>query len=269
MELKKKHSLHARRDVMPSYVVGRRASLELLRDETGREKIEKLYIAHGSQGPAIGEILHLVRTNKVPHGEIDRRKFQDLESREGGGEDSQGVMILLKAQNYFEIEDVLGPKRTKTTDPLFIALDGIEDPHNMGAIIRTAEAAGADAVLLPMRGAVLTPAVYKSSAGAATHIPIIKYGNLAETLLRLQKEFGFRCYGLASEGEKTIFEANYSGPLCLITGSEDKGLHQLTRKRCDELLTIPLYGKTESLNASVATAVGIFEVVRKRNLNGL
>jgi len=265
MELKKKHSLHARRDVIPSYVVGRRAALELLREEEGREKIEKLYIAHGSQGPAIAEILHLVRTNKVPHGEIDRRKFQDLESREGGGVDSQGVMILLKAQNYAEIEDVLGEKRVKTSSPLFIALDGIEDPHNMGAIIRTAEAAGADAVLIPKRGAVLTPAVYKASAGAATHIPIIKYGNLAETLSRLQKEFAFACYGLAGEGEKTIFEAGYSGAVCLIIGSEDKGLHQLTRKRCDALLTIPLYGKTESLNASVAAAVAIFEVVRQRN----
>jgi len=266
MELKKKHSLHMRRDVIPSYVVGRRAALELLRDEEGREKIEKLYIAHGAQGPAVAEILHLVRTNKVPHGEIDRRKFQDLESREAGGVDSQGVMILLKAQNYAEIEDVLGEKRTKTSLPLFIALDGIEDPHNMGAIIRTAEAAGADAVLIPKRGAVLTPAVYKASAGAATHIPIIKYGNLAETLSRLQKEFAFACYGLAGEGEKTIFEANYSVSVCLVIGSEDKGLHQLTRKRCDALLTIPLYGKTESLNASVAGAVAIFEVVRQRNV---
>lgn len=266
MELKKKHSLHARRDTIPSYVVGRRAALELLRDEEGRAKIEKLYIAHGSQGAAVGEILHLVRTNKVPHGEIDRRKFQDLESREAGGVDSQGVMILLRAQDYAEIEDVLGERRTKTTQPLFIALDGIEDPHNMGAIIRTAEAAGADAVLMPQRGAVLTPAVYKASAGAATHIPIIKYGNLSETLLRLQKEFGFFCYGLAGEGEKTIFEAQYSAPVCLVIGSEDKGLHQLTRKRCDELLTIPLYGKTESLNASVAAAIAIFEVVRNRGM---
>jgi 23S rRNA (guanosine2251-2'-O)-methyltransferase len=180
--------------------------------------------------------------------------------------DTQGVMILLKAQDYFEIEDILGEKRTKTTPPLFIALDGIEDPHNMGAIIRSAEAGGADAVLMPKRGAVLTPAVYKASAGAATHIPIIKYGNLAETLARLQKEFGFTCYGLAGEGEKTIYQANYSGPICLVTGSEDKGLHQLTRKRCDELLTIPLHGKTESLNASVATAVAIFEVARQRNI---
>ena len=119
-------------------------------------------------------------------------------------------------------------------------------------------------MLLPKRGAVLTPAVYKASAGAATHIPIVKFGNLAETLLRLQKEFGFFCYGLAGEGEKTIFDAEYSNPICLVIGSEDKGLHQLTRKRCDEILNIPLYGKTESLNASVAAAVAIFEVVRKR-----
>jgi 23S rRNA (guanosine2251-2'-O)-methyltransferase len=266
MELKKKHHLHQSRHVIPNYVVGRRAALELLHDEAGRAKIEKLYIAHGSQGAAIGEILHLVRTNKVPHGEIDRRKFQELEHREAPGVDSQGVMVLLKAQNYFELEDLLGEKRTKTSQPFFIALDGIEDPHNMGAIIRTAEAAGADGVLLPKRGAVLTPAVYKASAGAATHIPIIKYGNLAETLLRLQKEFAFVCYGLAGEGDKTIYEMDYSNPICLIIGSEDKGLHQLTRKRCDALLKIPLSGKTESLNASVAAAVVIFEAVRKRSL---
>ncbi|MEI8135347.1 MAG: 23S rRNA (guanosine(2251)-2'-O)-methyltransferase RlmB [bacterium] len=264
MELKKKHSLHERRDLIPNYVVGRRAVLELLHDEEGRAKIEKLYIAHGVQGAAIGEILHLVRTNKVPHGEIDRRKFEDLETREAQGVDSQGVMVLLTAQKYYEIEEVLGENRTKTTAPLFIALDGIEDPHNMGAIIRSAEAAGADAVLLPKRGAVLTPAVYKASAGAATHIPIIKYGNLGETLLRLQKEFAFQCFGLAGEATQTIYETNFSNALCLVIGSEDKGLHQLTRKRCDALLNIPLFGKTQSLNASVAAAVVIFEVVRKR-----
>jgi 23S rRNA (guanosine2251-2'-O)-methyltransferase len=246
------------------YVVGRRAALELLRDEENYSKIEKIYVAHGAQGTQINEILHHARANKLTLGELDKRKFRDLEERVAGDTDPQGVMILTAARAYQELEEVAVTVDGKA--PLLIALDGVEDPHNMGAIIRSAEAAGATAVLLPKRGAVLTPAVFKTSAGAASHLPIIKYGNLAETISRLKEEFGVFVFGLAGEGEKTIYDVKFDQPVCLVTGSEEKGMHRLVRERCDELVKIPLAGKTESLNASVATAVAIFEAVRQRSV---
>jgi len=148
--------------------------------------------------------------------------------------------------------------------PLLVALDGIEDPHNIGAILRSAEAAGVTAVLLPKRGAVLTPAVYKSSAGAANNVPIVKIGNLEQTIRKVQEEFGVMCVGLAGEAEKSIYEISLIGPICLIIGNEEKGLHRLTRERCEQVASIPLSGKTASLNASVAAGVALFEAVRQR-----
>jgi 23S rRNA (guanosine2251-2'-O)-methyltransferase len=252
-----------------NYIAGRRAAIELLKDENSRAKIEKLYIAHGAHGPQIGEILHLARKNRITIGELDRGKFRELERRVASGEDSQGVIVLIARREYAELEDVLTPPPPKEEgaggwSPLLVALDGIEDPHNIGAIIRSAEAAGAHAVLLPKRGAVLTPAVYKASAGAANNLPIVKYGNLAETIRRLQDEFGIPCYGLAGEAESSIYELSLMGPLCLIIGSEEKGLHRLVRERCEKLIAIPLAGKTASLNASVAAGVALFEAVRQR-----
>ncbi len=247
-------------DTEQGYVAGRRAALELLRDEASRVRIEKVYLAHGIHGPQIGEILHLLRSTRIAHTELDRAKFRELERRASAGTDSQGVIILLAQRGYQELEDVLGGN----PNPLLIALDGIEDPHNMGAIIRSAEAAAATAILLPKRGAVLTPAVYKASAGAANHLPIVKYGNLAETIRRLQDEFGVACIGLAGEADKTLYGITLLGPICLVVGSEGNGLHHLVRERCEVLASIPLAGKTASLNASVAAGVALFEVRRQR-----
>jgi 23S rRNA (guanosine2251-2'-O)-methyltransferase len=222
-------------DTPQNYIAGRRAAIELLKDENSRSKIEKLYVAHGAHGQQIGEILHLARKNRITIGELDRGKFRELERRVANGEDSQGVLVLIAQREYVELEDVLA----QNANPLLIALDGIEDPHNIGAIIRSAEAAGANAVLLPKRGAVLTPAVYKASAGAANNLPIVKYGNLAETIRKIQEEFGIPCYGLAGEAESSIYEISLLGPLCLIVGSEEKGLHRLIRERCEKLIAIP------------------------------
>jgi 23S rRNA (guanosine2251-2'-O)-methyltransferase len=242
------------------YIVGRRATLELLRDDASRARIEKVYLAHGAHGSQIGEILHLLRTNRVAFSEMDRGKFRELEDRAARGEDSQGVIVLIAQRSYREIEDVLA----EHPNPLLIALDGIEDPHNIGAVIRSAEAAGATAILLPKRGAVLTPAVYKVSAGAANHLSIVKYGNLAETIRKLQDKFGVLCCGLAGEASESMYGANLTGPVCLVVGSEEKGLHRLVRERCEKLVSIPMFGKTASLNASVAAGVALFEVVRQR-----
>lgn len=248
----------------PIYLVGRRAALELLRSEEGRSRIEKLYIMHGERaGPQMSEILHVARTHKVAMGELDRRKFQELEKREAKGVDTQGVMILMRFTKYFELDEIVGEKREKTSPPLLIALDGIEDPHNIGAIIRSAEALGFDAVLLPKRGAVLTPAVFKTSAGAALHIPIIKYLNLPEMMFRLKEEFFIQCVGLAGEASEVISSIDTGDGVCLIVGSEEKGLHHLVRKRCDVLARIPISGKTASFNASVASAIAMYSIINK------
>ncbi len=243
-----------------NYIAGRRAALELLQDDASRARIEKVYLAHGVHGPQIGEIIHLLRTNRIAFSEMDRGKFRELEDRAARGEDSQGIIVLIAQRGYQELEDVL----VGDPNPLLVALDGIEDPHNIGAIIRSAEASGATAILLPKRGAVLTPAVYKASAGAANHLSIVKYGNLAETIRKLQDEFGIRCCGLAGEAAESLYEARLDGPICLVIGSEEKGLHRLVRERCEMLASIPMLGKTASLNASVAAGVALFEVVRQR-----
>jgi len=249
-------------DSNQTYVVGRRAALELLRDDASRARIEKIYLAHGIHGPQIGELLHLIRAHRVVHTELDRAKFRELERRAATDVDSQGVIVLIAQRQYQELEDVLAGNR----NPLLIALDGIEDPHNIGAILRSAEAAGVTAVLLPKRGAVLTPAVYKSSAGAANNVSIVKIGNLEQTIRKLQGEFGVICLGLAGEAEESLYETSLVGPLCLIVGSEEKGLHRLVKERCEKLAAIPLMGKTASLNASVAAGVAMFEAVRQRAL---
>lgn len=241
MELTKKtHS--AGDEFAPQYVAGRRAAIEMLKDEAGRAKIEKVYIAHGVQGPQIGEILHYLRTNKIAFSELDRRKFGELERNVSKNTDSQGVLVLLAGVMYWDLHDLLAIEADKGRVVL-VALDGIEDPHNMGAIIRSAEALGANAILIPKRGTALSPAVYKTSAGAALHIPIVKVSNLAETIGLLHDDYSFTCLGLASEGEKNITEIDTSGNVLLVIGSEEKGLHNLTRKRCDELVKIPLRGK--------------------------
>ena len=144
------------------YAVGRRAALEMLSGDASR--IEKIYLAHGTHGDAIDRIRIQAKQQKLAIGELDRRKFAELEQRVAKGEHTQGVIVLLSGIRYYTLDEVLSDT---STPPLLIALDGIEDPHNIGAIIRSAEAAGARCVLLPQRGAVLTPAVFRASAGAA------------------------------------------------------------------------------------------------------
>jgi 23S rRNA (guanosine2251-2'-O)-methyltransferase len=245
-----------------SYLVGRRAAIEALRDDEVRAGIEKIYVAHGVHGPQIAEILGTARKYKIAIGELDRHKFSELERRAvTRGVPSQGVIVLLAQRGYQELEDVIPADRAA----LLIALDGVEDPHNIGAIIRSAEAAGGSGILLPRRGAVLTPTIYKTSAGAANHFPIVKIGNLEQTVRKLQEDYGVMCVGLAGEATESIYDADLTGPICFVTGSEEKGMHRLVKERCEKLVKISLAGKTASLNASVASAIALFEAVRQRS----
>lgn len=173
----------------------------------------------------------------------------------------QGVLAYVP-EKAFDSEDVL--YRSPEPDHLLLALDGVQDPHNLGACLRTAEAAGVTAVILPRdRSAGLTAVARKSAAGAAERVPMIAVTNLARTLQRL-KELGYWVTGLAGEGEATLFDCDLKGPTVLVLGAEGEGLRRLTRETCDQLARIPMQGRAESLNVSVAAGVCLYEAVRQR-----
>ena len=176
----------------------------------------------------------------------------------------QGVAARLRLASPTTIEDILSRVKSATAQPILLALDCIQDPHNLGAIIRSAAAAGVIAILLPKdRSAPLSGTVAKASAGALSHIPICQVTNLVEALKRLRDE-GIWIYGAEKDTPISLYQADFSGPVCLVVGSEGKGLRPLVKKQCDFLITIPMRGNLDSLNASVATAIILFEIVRRQ-----
>jgi 23S rRNA (guanosine2251-2'-O)-methyltransferase len=176
----------------------------------------------------------------------------------------QGVVAVTSAKQYSELDDVIGAKRCAYS--LIIVLDGVEDPHNLGALLRTADAAGADGVIIPERRAVgVTGTVTKASAGASEHLPIAKVTNIARTVEEL-KDRNIWTVGLDERGKQTYDEIDYNMDCALVLGAEGKGLHDLVKKKCDFLVSIPMLGKVPSLNVSVAGAVVMYEAVRQRRL---
>jgi len=174
----------------------------------------------------------------------------------------QGVIALVSAVQFKELGEVL--QETNHEVPLLILTDGVEDPHNMGAIIRTAECAGATAVLIPKRhNAPINATVAKTSAGAIEQIPLVQVGNVAQTIKQLQKQ-GFWVMGAHMEGDRTLYEADMTIPTVIVIGNEGKGISRVVKEACDFLVTIPMYGNLNSLNASVAAAVLMYEAVRQR-----
>src|SRR5579864_398836 len=179
-----------------------------------------------------------------------------------GNNAHQGVVAVTSAKQYNDLEDVVAAKRGQYS--LMVVLDGVEDPHNLGAILRTADAAGADGVVIPERRAVgVTAIVTKTSAGASEHLPIAKVTNIARTLEEL-KDRNVWTVGLDERGTKTYDELDYNMDCALVLGAEGKGLHDLVKKKCDFLVSIPMLGKVPSLNVSVAAAVVLYEIVRQR-----
>jgi 23S rRNA (guanosine2251-2'-O)-methyltransferase len=174
----------------------------------------------------------------------------------------QGVVAVTSAKQYSDLDDVVGGKRGQYT--LVVVLDGVEDPHNLGAILRTADAAGADGVVIPeRRAASVTGTVTKASAGASEHLPIAKVTNISRTVEEL-KERNVWTVGLDERSKKTYDELDYKMDCALVLGSEGKGLHDLVKRKCDFLVSIPMLGKVPSLNVSVAAAVVLYEIVRQR-----
>ena len=213
--------------------------------------LDRLLIARGSGGPRLQEIIDLAREHSVPV-RFEPREALDRASNSAA---HQGVVAFGAVQRYAELEDVVARAGVQ----LLVLLDGVEDPHNLGAIIRTAHAAGASAILIPdRRAAGLTDVVGKAAAGALEHLPVVRVGNVTQTLEMLKKR-GFWIYGLDERGTQLYSETDYAKPTVFVLGGEGQGLHQLVKKHCDLLVRIPMAGAISSLNVSVAAGIVLFE----------
>ncbi len=215
---------------------------------------ERILVVRGAGGPRVQEIIEMARRASVPLRFEPRQALDRL----AGSPAHQGVVGMGAAKPYSELDEVTAKSA------MLVVLDGIEDPHNLGAIIRTALAAGAGAVIIPERRAAgLTDVVAKAAAGALEYLPVVRVTNINRTLEEL-KERGYWIYGLDERGEQEYHRTDYAVPAAFVLGAEGKGLHQQVRKRCDVLVRIPMAGAISSLNVSVAAGVVLFEWRRRR-----
>jgi 23S rRNA (guanosine2251-2'-O)-methyltransferase len=243
---------------MAETIVGRKPILEALKAGTA---IEKIAVLPGLQGRLIEEIRTLAEKQNIPVQELDHQRFRTL----AGNMKTQGMIaVLAHSYTYSTIEAILARAASRSERPFLLILDEIEDPHNLGALIRTAECAGAHGVIVPKhRSAPISATVTKTSAGATAHIPIALVTNIVTTIDDLKKE-GLWITGLDAAGEKLYTQVEYTGPTALVVGNEGRGIRRLVKEHCDFLVRIPLLGKIASLNASVAGAIVMYEVVRQR-----
>ena len=238
-------------------IEGRNAVTEALRAGTA---IDKIYLLKGEGDSALGHIASAARERGIVVSHADRRKL-DAMSRTHA---HQGVIAVAAVREYASVEDILAAAKAKGEAPLVVICDELTDPHNLGAVIRTAECAGAHGVVIPKRrSAGLTAVVAKTSAGAVSHLPVARVANLASLLERLKKE-GLWIFGAAAEAATPLYDADLKGPAAIVIGSEGSGRSRLVAERCDVLVSIPLRGKLNSLNASAAAAVLLYEAVRQR-----
>lgn len=239
-------------------IIGRQPVLEALR--SGQE-INKILIAKGSRQGSIREIYALAKEQGLVVQEVERNVLDALSDNAN----HQGILAQVAEIAYLELDELLSRPRDPNWAPFLILLDGIQDPHNLGSIIRSGEAMGIDGVIIPKRRAVpVTSTVMKSSAGAANYVPICRVGNLAATIDILKKA-GYWIVGADMEGD-TCFTQDLTGPLALVIGGEGHGLSRLVKDKCDFLSSVPMRGQINSLNASVAAALLMLEVVRQRGL---
>jgi 23S rRNA (guanosine2251-2'-O)-methyltransferase len=224
---------------------------------------DRIVIARGRQDTRMEEIVQLARQKNVSVHFEDRSQLDRL----ADSKDHQGIVGLVAARAAANLEDILDAANKgagRGEKGLIVLLDGVEDPHNLGAIIRTALAAGAHGVVIPERRAAgLTDTVARASAGAIAHLPVAKVTNLARTMEEL-KEAGYWLVGLDERADKNYSEVDYNSPIGIVLGGEGQGLHELTRKRCDFVVSLPTTGPVKSLNVSVAAGVILFEVLRQR-----
>lgn len=235
---------------------GRNAVLEAFRSG---KTIDKLFILDGSSDGPIKTIIREAKKTDCIINFVDKERLDRL----SGTNRHQGVVAIGAAYDYASVEDILANARDKGEDPFIFILDEIEDPHNLGAIIRTANQAGAHGVIIPKRRAVgLTATVAKTSAGAINYTPVAKVTNISKTIEELKKEgLWFVC---ADMGGETMYNLDLKGPIGLVIGNEGNGVSRLVKEKCDFIASIPMKGDIDSLNASVATGVLAYEIVRQR-----
>ena len=238
-------------------IEGRNAVIEALRSGTA---IDKIYVARGETDAALGHIASTARGRGVVVVEADRRKLDNMSRTHA----HQGVIALAAVREYASVEDILNAAREKGEPPLIVVCDELSDPHTLGAVIRTAECAGAHGVIIPKRrSAGLTAIVAKTSAGAVSHVPVARVPNLP-ALLRELKDEGIWVFGTAADGDRPLYEADLKGPAAIVIGSEGDGMGRLVAETCDFKVSIPMKGKLNSLNASAAAAILLYEAVRQR-----
>jgi len=243
---------------MDNLIIGRQPVLEALKS---RLPLEKILILHGTSGSHIDQAKQLARKLAIPVKETDKERFTEL----AGDTQSQGIIAIIDSYHYVEVEDILALAHKKNESPFILVLDEIEDPHNLGALVRTAECAGVHGVIIPLHHAAsVNSTVVKTSAGATAHLPIARVTNIAQTLDDLKKA-GVWIVGTEMRTDKRYFDHDYRGALAIVVGNEGKGLRRLVKEKCDFLVKIPMHGNIESLNASVAGALVMFEAAKGRN----
>lgn len=224
--------------------------------------IDKIFIQEGMRHAQIGAIRNLAKEHGVVYQFVDKRKLDRMTD----GENHQGVAAYAAAHKYSEVGDILNAAREKNEPPFIIIADGLSDPHNLGSIIRSANAAGAHGVIIPKNRSVsLNSVVAKVSTGAVEYTPVARVTNIAQTIEKLKKEGLWVC-GTALEAEQTYYDADLTGALAIVIGSEGEGISRIVRDSCDFLVKIPMIGRTESLNASVAAGILLYESLRQRSV---
>ena len=238
-------------------IEGRNAVTEALRAGVS---IDKIYLLKGEKDAALGHIASTAREKGIVVVDADRRKLDGMSRTHS----HQGVIAMAAVREYASVEDILAAAAEKGEKPLIVVCDEISDPHNLGAIIRTADAAGAHGIIIPKRrSAGLTAVVGKTSAGAVAHVPVARVPNLTACLKDL-KEQGIWVFGADMNGTTGLYKADLRGPAALVIGSEGEGMSRLVAETCDFIVSIPMFGKINSLNASAAAAVLLYEAVRQR-----
>ena len=247
------------RKIHANTVEGRRAVLEALR---AKRKIERILLAKGIEvGNQIQEIISLAETEGIEIEQIERREL-DRQSRT---KKSQGVVAVLPDTRYVDVEDLILEADRRSQTPLIAVLDGIVDPHNLGAIARTVDAAGGHGIVIPERRAAgISPGAVRASAGALMHLPVARVVNIPRTIDYLN-QLGLQTVALAADAEIPYTQADFTLPTALVVGSEEKGVSRLALQNCTTSISIPMLGQLASLNASVSAAIALYEAVRQRN----
>lgn len=235
---------------------GTRAIIEAI--EAGKE-IDKLYIQKGLANDLNKELINLAHQHKIPVSMVPVEKLNRLTRK-----NHQGAVAFISAISFANIDHIILSAFERGKDPLLLILDEVNDVRNFGAIARTAECAGVDGIIIPSKGsAAINSDAVKTSAGALHHMAVCRVDNLEATIKNL-KASGIRVFGLTEKSEKKVFETDMSGPVAILMGSEESGIHPKHLRICDELMQIPMFGKISSLNVSVSAGIGIYEVVRQR-----